>query len=349
MRRKKKSAKRVDQEGLQDLLNSMPTMASSSSTMRHSFPPSPKERPTALGDRLQTALVLGVFCLLAVVVGIFLFYGVTPTEPVCRSDVCLSYSKLLREMLNVSVKPCDDFYSYVCSKWDARHSYSFKEGVYLRFIQRVSERNRRTAVPVQGQSASQKAAKFYQSCSATYTQGGDSELDAVKQLLLRVGVLWPRLSNDSNVLRICFAMSAMLDWAPVILFSVHRPAVPMTVSPSVFFREVLDRRKAMLGGGGSDYRTYFGHMFRVFGQPEGPRDDVLAYGELIAMESHLVPALERAYAVIEGDFVENATLDDVIQLAGNTIPKCVYERSLSFTAESRSTGASEKNGSASDD
>ncbi|XP_065311581.1 neprilysin-1-like isoform X2 [Dermacentor albipictus] len=325
MRQKMKSPKRFDQEGLQDLLNSLPTMASSSSTIWHSFPPSPKEKPTAPGGRLQTALVLGVFCLLAVAVGVFLFYGVTPTEPVCRSDVCLAYSKLLQQMLNVSVKPCDDFYSYVCSKWDARHSYSFKESVYLRFIQRVSERNRRTAVPAHGQSASQKAAKFYQSCSATYTQGGDSELDAVKQLLLRVGVLWPRLSNDSNVLRICFAMSATLDWAPVILFSVHRPAVPMTVSPSVFFREVLDRRQAMLGGGGSDYKTYFGHMLRVFDQPEEPRGDVLTYDELIAMESHLVPALERAYAVVEGDFLENATLDEVIQLAGNTIPKSAWE------------------------
>ncbi|KAH7938442.1 hypothetical protein HPB49_023605 [Dermacentor silvarum] len=343
---KKKPPQRIDEEGLQDLLSSLPTMATSSSTVRHSFAASQRRMPPALRDRLHVVLVFVVLCILAVVIGIFLLYSITPTETVCRSDVCNSYSKLLWEMLNVSVKPCDDFYSYVCSNWDSRHSYSFKEDVYLRFIQRVSERNRRTAAPAHGQSASQKAAKFYQSCSATYTQGGDRELDAVKQLLLRFGVLWPRLTNDSNLLRICFAMSATLDWAPVILFSVTRPEVQMTVSPAEFFANILARRRAMLAGGGSDYSTYFGHMLRVFGRPDEPGDDVLTYGELLAMESHLLPALRRAYAVVEGNALENATLEDVIQLAGNTIPKCVYERPWAFTAEKRTTRASGRNSSA---
>lgn len=206
----------------------------------------------------------------------------------------------------------------------------------------VSKRNRRTVAPARGQSASEKAAQFYQSCSATYTQGGDRELDTVKQLLLRFGVLWPRLSNATNVLRISFSMSAMLDWAPVILFSVKRPMAQITVSPSHFLPDVLTRREVMLSGGGTNYRVYFGHMLDIFGRSDEPGEDVPTYDDLLAVEYRLLPVLRQALTEGKGDTLENATLDDVVQLTNNAIPRSTWDeqfREYFGTADSHGTSS----------
>ncbi|KAK8784233.1 hypothetical protein V5799_009403 [Amblyomma americanum] len=191
-----------------------------------------------------------------------------------------------------------------------------------RFIQSVSDRNLHTAVPAQNQSAVQKAAQFYQSCSQIYTTGGERELNTVKRLLADFGVFWPRLSNASNLLRICFAMSAVLDWAPVILFSLARPG-HIVVTPAPFYAFLLGRRRATVGSGNDDreYNSYFRHMVDTFRQQK-LSSDVPSYYELLAMESQIVPALQQAYTAADGGIIKNGTFDDILKLAGEAIPRC---------------------------
>ncbi|KAK8773865.1 hypothetical protein V5799_011602 [Amblyomma americanum] len=202
-------------------------------------------------------------------------------------------------------------------------------GAFLRrFIERVSDRNLHTAVPAQNQSAVQKAAQFYQSCSLVYTTGGERELSTVRRLLADFGVFWPRLSNASNLLRICFAMSAVLDWAPVILFSLARPG-HIVVTPAPFYAFLLGRRRAMLSSSndGREYKSYFSHMVDTFRRQE-PSSDVLSYYELLAMESQIVPALQQAYTAADGGIIKNGTLDDILNLAGEAIPRSKWDDEL---------------------
>ncbi|KAK8761683.1 hypothetical protein V5799_027051 [Amblyomma americanum] len=192
----------------------------------------------------------------------------------------------------------------------------------------VADRNLHTAVPAHGQSAAQKAAQFYQSCLQIHSTGGEQEQREVKRLVATFGIHWPRLSNASNLLHICFAISNVLGWAPVMLFSMTRPG-HILVTPASFYYTVLATRRSMLrtGSGDREYKRYFRLMLSAFSQ-RNQSSAVLPYGDLLALEAEVVPGLQQAYTLDPVGFVENATLDDIVSLAGDAIPRSRWEDEL---------------------
>nr|XP_054920673.1 neprilysin-2-like [Dermacentor andersoni] len=58
-------------------------------------------------------------------------YGTdSETFPICESAECLERAQLINESLNASADPCQDFYSYVCSRWESSHQSEITKGSY---------------------------------------------------------------------------------------------------------------------------------------------------------------------------------------------------------------------------
>ncbi|XP_012536984.1 endothelin-converting enzyme homolog [Monomorium pharaonis] len=71
-------------------------------------------------------LLVIIFCFLVgslsvTVVVLAILYACNSMVKICDSEDCVRVAASLKESMNVSVDPCDDFYHYVCSRWPQEH------------------------------------------------------------------------------------------------------------------------------------------------------------------------------------------------------------------------------------
>jgi predicted metalloendopeptidase len=52
---------------------------------------------------------------------------------ICNTDVCQTAGKLIRDSMNSSVDPCDDFYAFACGGWMATHTIPPEKSRYDSF------------------------------------------------------------------------------------------------------------------------------------------------------------------------------------------------------------------------
>ncbi|KAH7945424.1 hypothetical protein HPB49_010827 [Dermacentor silvarum] len=243
---------------------------------------------------------------------------------VCRSEVCHHYSKLLADSLDTKADPCHDFHRYVCAGWEGKHHQSVMSAVYQRFIESVGDKADRTRVPPMGQTAVQKAVKFYQSCRSVYTDG-NNDLKAVRAVLAQTGVLWPKLSNSSQLLRMLLRMTGAWNWGAVVELLTDKPG-EFTVRPSMTYHLTLQRRRAMLKSADEGkYRKYFNQMVEAFGGPDVRAEPFEA---LIELEETVVPRLQRFYEAPYWSSLDNASLDDVAEMTRPSVSQAAWVEQL---------------------
>ncbi|XP_070388932.1 endothelin-converting enzyme 2-like isoform X2 [Dermacentor albipictus] len=257
---------------------------------------------------------------------VFLLYiHDAPTTMVCHNDVCEHYNQLLRESLGSAEDACHDFHQFVCSRWEAAHERSLQHYVHKRFFEKVYAEALTTTVPRTGQTAAQKAVMFYRSCFRVSNAEID-HLETVKELLLDAGVTWPELSNSPNLLRTLFLMTAAWNWASPLQFLVHREG-RLEVKPDALYRDVLAKRNDMLKAVAqrSYYADYYDRMVQAFARSGGQE---LPYAEMLTLESSAISQLFPFYAPVNSKSLDNASLDDIVALAGNVFPNHVWQQEL---------------------
>ncbi|KAK8780685.1 hypothetical protein V5799_017969 [Amblyomma americanum] len=126
----------------------------------------------------------------------------------CTSSDCRVAAELLRTTLDRSVKPCDDFYTYVCASFKGPEINILY--TVTAYMHNVTEAMLYTIeVPPSRQNALQKATGLYRAC-VNMVVTNRSEISSLKKFLALVGLdmsdmsASPRFSTVESIVRLSF-------------------------------------------------------------------------------------------------------------------------------------------------
>ena len=87
---------------------------------------------------IKTAIVVISIVLLVMLVRLYM-NNTSTSKDICQSEACREAGVSLRDSINASVNPCDDFYEYACGNWLATHPIPGDMSSYCHII-RLSEK-----------------------------------------------------------------------------------------------------------------------------------------------------------------------------------------------------------------
>ncbi|XP_064470308.1 uncharacterized protein LOC135385063 [Ornithodoros turicata] len=104
------------------------------------------------------------------------YFAYTPPANVCFTRSCSMMSNLLQSMLSEHVEPCDDFYEYVCGRYDAPEENMHKT-LEMDVKKAAREWAEAIVVPKTGQTPEQKSVALLRACKATRTNNVNNPAD----------------------------------------------------------------------------------------------------------------------------------------------------------------------------
>ncbi|XP_064457184.1 endothelin-converting enzyme 2-like [Ornithodoros turicata] len=149
-------------------------------------------------------ILLALIILLILVGLLYLAYKYRDHEDstLCKTTACYMYRDMLKDSMDFEMNPCNNFYQYVCSRWDKNHNVpTYRQ--HLDEFFRILFKTLEVKVAFQHQSAVEKAISFFQSCrKAIFARGRESgEYKTLKSIWVKCGILWPIANQYSNILR----------------------------------------------------------------------------------------------------------------------------------------------------
>lgn len=127
------------------------------------------------------------------------------SRSLCESPVCKDRAQLILASVNRSADPCDDFYAYVCNRWNEAHPIPddmagmspFAE-VTIKVEQDLREILDSLPVVPEAKTAREKAAVAYHSCMNT-SISEEEGIKAVRRVLEKNGLgKWPVLHHKES-------------------------------------------------------------------------------------------------------------------------------------------------------
>ncbi|XP_065287972.1 neprilysin-1-like isoform X2 [Dermacentor albipictus] len=117
---------------------------------------------------------------------------------ICDTEVCKERARLLKESINKSIEPCDDFFGFVCDGWIREHpipetdtsfgTFEQAEENVLRDLRGIIENVTDFTEP---RNVKEMAATMYQACMCKYFTE-EQLIPMVKDVLARMGFpIWP--------------------------------------------------------------------------------------------------------------------------------------------------------------
>ncbi|XP_071644793.1 endothelin-converting enzyme homolog isoform X2 [Temnothorax longispinosus] len=79
------------------------------------------KKRTQISNLMVIILCFLVGSLLITVVVLAVLYACSTTVKICDSEDCVRVAASLKESMNESIDPCDDFYQYACGRWPQEH------------------------------------------------------------------------------------------------------------------------------------------------------------------------------------------------------------------------------------
>ncbi|XP_064487567.1 membrane metallo-endopeptidase-like 1 isoform X2 [Ornithodoros turicata] len=152
---------------------------------------------------------------------LLLFHGErTNVFPTCATWSCKHFSQLLTLSLDDTRDPCQNFYLYVCNKWQERFPQYPSVLMALRHdaIIRVGQSALAKRVQPTGQNNIEKAVRFYQSCVRA-KQREDDEIITGRSLLRLMRLPWPRVDVTADPLLVLLDLYS--KWSLALWFSVE--------------------------------------------------------------------------------------------------------------------------------
>ncbi|XP_050027204.3 neprilysin-1-like [Dermacentor andersoni] len=189
--------------------------------------------------------------------------GREPTST-CSSRACFHHGQVLRDALNLSADPCDDFHAFVCGSWERRLNEgpasaapAYQDRLMVAFAERAIDELQSNLVKLEG-SASEDAnqtmhlaARFFRSC----TRSDDSEsavsassttskmkLQLFRELRMRMRLPWPELTPPTTIEPLDVMLDLAINWNENFLFDAQ--LVNVSGRPVTLF---LSRGKPLTG------------------------------------------------------------------------------------------------------
>ncbi|XP_064472571.1 neprilysin-3-like [Ornithodoros turicata] len=136
------------------------------------------------------AIVAGLVMHLAPPEEILDAFGVTPTPPndismlsfptnVCFASSCVVMSRILQQTMNEYADPCDNFYGYVCGRYDVSTG-NIQEVMEAHVKQLVTKAMATITVPSTGQTPVQKAMGLLQACHNVRAKSTTNQIDELQ-------------------------------------------------------------------------------------------------------------------------------------------------------------------------
>ncbi|XP_064457025.1 neprilysin-1-like [Ornithodoros turicata] len=294
-------------------------------------PMSPRKRSVGrialpiVGILLVCVIVLAVYRTISPLVG-----SMKVETNACTSSSCTYFATIYREALNSSVDPCQNFYQFVCSRWTTSHRDPFMRSIRDTFFGALDRQLSNIFTPREGQTAVQKAARFFQSCRAI-SRGFDG-LQELKKVLRRIGILWPHYSQDPDTLSAMFVLSMDWEWPTLLDFRKNRREENLwyEISCAASFGALVNHRVGALKKG--SYVSYFEMLRERFNQN---LNQTITYEEMSVLEEKVLKSLYTAYIVDAADEIVWTTLDNLTTLAASNKK---WQQALQLDANTSSRG-----------
>ncbi|KAH8008837.1 hypothetical protein HPB51_005884 [Rhipicephalus microplus] len=209
----------------------------------------------------------------------------------CTSQACLQYEGLVSSFLNVSVAPCEDFYTHVCGSWRSDlGKLGVSDTALTTYQRRLSRQAFLQSVPASGQTPEQKATKMFTACYNVVDKKV-SYVESIRKVMSEAGLPWPHVNSRTDILHSIFAMST---WPIPVLFRIaftnlvrgggHLIIRSITLG---VFAEHIRREKD------EKQREEYFHVFKKYFENEKYRRSI-TYNETLSVEKSVIPALGRS-------------------------------------------------------
>ncbi|XP_077564517.1 endothelin-converting enzyme 1-like [Haemaphysalis longicornis] len=219
-----------------------------------------------------TALMLLIASVLLLVL-LFVLIPNHPLSPVCTTDACSKYSRLLKLSMNTSADPCHSFTRFVCDGWRANSSLSVRHHTLLAALNRIALTANETSSPKHDRKGPHLASVFYRSCDRVRT-GEKEHVAEVKAALLNAGITWPRRKKEADVLRTLLYASLKLRWNAALNVQVETNAgrtgiggassVVVTLTASGDFRMIAGKYLLRKKKASRESKAYFEFLSKQF-------------------------------------------------------------------------------------
>lgn len=185
----------------------------------------------------------------------------------CNSAACTELNDLLIASVNATVKPCDNFYRYVCGGLPTTSRTSVYWKHLDRFGRDLISVNTEAAIPKSGQTPVQKAALFLRTCLLAVRFETQSQVPNFRDKFRTLGVFWPDISNMPNVLSTAAKVYATFRIAP--LLEIKRSRVGdgdkpyLSVGPGNVLPEWKGKRDRLLNESGL-YELFYKETAKLY-------------------------------------------------------------------------------------
>ncbi|XP_064469389.1 neprilysin-1-like [Ornithodoros turicata] len=207
----------------------------------------------------------------------------------CDTKGCKEFARMLTNSLSTKQNPCNNFYKYVCDGWLREQS----ESVYERHINYFLDLLAYTlsiSVPQRGQTAGDKAARFFQTCRKVSTSPR-GELIEFRKILEGCSVYWPKVVDEADVLKslVCLTKRLMLENLLTIrkIFQDGSPAIYISSGQALttFYKRstVIQSLKK--------YRQYYESLQNAARAPGTEDKHLLDYTQFVSYESRIFQSL----------------------------------------------------------
>ncbi|KAH6936998.1 hypothetical protein HPB50_025087 [Hyalomma asiaticum] len=122
------------------------------------------------------------YCLLSVLFAEI----VRPQDVVCTSKACRITAEFINSSIDARIRPCSDFYEFVCSGWERTHTSDDSAATTLVNLSAYMPSGTKHPPNII------KAISFYQSCATSFVGSVDSSIDEIKTFLTKdLRFNWP--------------------------------------------------------------------------------------------------------------------------------------------------------------